>query len=100
VAAGMALGVGSVLAFTLSAALQSASARPGWRRVARALGVALTPPLRRLDRWLPHGTDAAGGCWFLGTRREGPPVRDRDLVRDYRADFGSRLTLPPHAPSR
>lgn len=100
VAAGMALGVGSTLAFTLSAALQSASARPGWRRLARGMGVLLTPPLRLLDRWLPHGADAAGGCWFLGTRREGPPLRDRELVRDYRARFGTCVTLPPPAPSR
>jgi SAM-dependent methyltransferase len=100
VAAGVALGVGSVLAFTLSAALQSASARPGWRRAGRVVGVLLTAPLRQLDRWLPHGADAAGGCWFLGTRREGPPVRDRDLVQDYRASFGRGLTPPPPAPPR
>jgi SAM-dependent methyltransferase/uncharacterized protein YbaR (Trm112 family) len=102
VGAGVALGVGSVLAFTLSAALQSASARRGWRRVARAAGVLLTAPLRQLDRWLPHGADAAGGCWFLGSRREGPPVRDRDLVQGYRASFGEPrpTALIPAPPAR
>lgn len=88
VGAGVALGVGSVLGLTLSAALQSVSARRGWQRAARGMGLVITAPLRQLDRWLPHGADAAGGCWFFGQRREGPPVRDRDLVQSYRDSFG------------
>jgi SAM-dependent methyltransferase len=97
VAAGVALGVGSVLAFTLGATLQSVSSRRGWRLAARGMGLLLTPPLRRLDRWLRHGADMAGGCWFMGRRREGAPVSDRALVQDYRAAFGDggRTTLPP-----
>ena len=53
-----------------------------------------TPPLRMLDRWLPHGADAAGGCWFFGSLRRGAPVSDRALVMTYRAEFGARRQLP------
>ena len=96
VAAGMAMGVGSVAAWTFGATLQSVSGRRGWRMAARMMGLLLTPLLRRLDRPLRHGADAAGGCWFFGRLREGPPVRDRDLVRDYRDRFGlGPERLPP-----
>ena len=88
VAAGVALGVGSVSAFTLSAALQSVSKARAWRLMARLIGLLCTPPLRQLDRWLRHGADAAGGCWFFGRRREAGPVSDRELVQTYRQSFG------------
>ena len=98
VAAGVAIGVGSVAAWTLGGLLQSASARPGWRRLARMVALLCTPPLRMLDRWLPHGADAAGGCWFFGSLRRGAPVSDRALVASYRAEFGTRRRLPDRDP--
>lgn len=87
VAAGVALGMGSVLAFTFSAALLSVSDARAWRLPARLLGLLAVPLLRRLDVVLRHGADAAGGCWFLGQRREGAPVSDRALVGGYRQGF-------------
>lgn len=96
VGAGVALGVGSVAAFTFGALLQSVSRNRTWSLLARFIGLLMTPPLRQLDRWLRHGADAAGGCWFLGRRREGLPVADRELVNTYRRqlDHGS-IGLPP-----
>lgn len=88
VAAGVAMGVGSVAAWTFGAVLQSASAWRPWRMAARMLGLLATPPLRLFDRVLRHGADAAGGCWFLGVLRDGPPIADRALVSSYRAGFG------------
>jgi SAM-dependent methyltransferase len=96
VAAGVAMGVGSVAAWTFGAVLQSASAWRPWRMAARMLGLVATPPLRLLDSVLRHGADAAGGCWFLGVLRAGPPIPDRALVESYRAGFGhGPRHLPP-----
>lgn len=96
VAAGVAMGVGSVAAWTFGAVLQSASAWRPWRMTARMLGLLATPPLRLFDRVLRHGADAAGGCWFLGVLREGPPISDRALVESYREGFGhGPRHLPP-----
>lgn len=99
VAAGVALGMGSVLGFTFSAALLSMSRARAWRLPARFLGLLATPLLRRLDGVLRHGADAAGGCWFLGERRAGAPIADRSLVASYHADFPRRpARLPPSPP--
>jgi SAM-dependent methyltransferase len=92
VAAGLAMGVGSVAAWTLGAVLQSAFGWRPWRMAGRAIGLLATPPLRLLDRWLRHGAEAAGGCWFFGRRRTGAPVSDRELVHGYLDCFGSGLT--------
>lgn len=100
VAAGVAMGTGSVAAWTLKSLLESVSGRRAWRMTARAFGLLCTPPLRLLDRRLRHSADACGGCWFLGRRRDGPPVSDRELVRDYRERFGlgpERLAGSPGA---
>ena len=88
VAAGIAMGAGSVAAWSLGGVLMSVSARPAWRRMARAAGLLCTPPLRLLDRWLPAAADHAGGCWFFGRLREGAPVSDRALVAQYRVAPG------------
>ncbi len=94
-AAGVAMGTGSVAAWTLRGVLQSASAAPWWQRVASLVGLLATPPLRLLDGWLRHGADAAGGCWFFGRKRAGAPVADRELVHHYRQGFGrGPATLP------
>ena len=96
VAAGVALGVGSVLAYTFSAALLSVSRARTWRLAARLIGLLCTPPLRQLDAVLRHGADAAAGCWFLGRRRAGPPITDRALIQGYHAAFRqSPGRLPP-----
>jgi SAM-dependent methyltransferase len=102
VAAGMAMGTGSVAAWTLRGVLQSASGARWWQAAASIAGLLATPPLRLLDRWLAHGADAAGGCWFFGRRREGAPVSDRELVLGYRQGFGiGPVALPrPAAPAR
>lgn len=100
VAAGVALGMGSVLAYTFSAALLSVSAARAWRLPARFLGLLASPLLRQLDGVLRHGADAAGGCWFLGVRRAGGPVTDRALVATYHAAFRQeRGRLPALSPS-
>ncbi|MBP0496117.1 class I SAM-dependent methyltransferase [Pararoseomonas indoligenes] len=96
IAAGIAMGVGSVAAWTFGSALQAMSGRRRWRMAARVMGLLSTPMLRLLDRPLRHGADAAGGCWFFGSLREGAPVSDRELVRDYRDRFGlGPERLPP-----
>ena len=96
VAAGVAMGAGSMAAWSLRGVLQSASAARWWQAVAGGLGLLLTPPLRMLDRWLRHTGDSSGGCWFFGRRRECPPVTDRELVATYRQGFGLGPTeLPP-----
>lgn len=88
VAAGVAMGTGSMAAWSLRGALQSAGTARWWRALAGVVGLLLTPPLRMLDRVLRDGGDAAGGCWFLGRRRDGAPVSDRHLVASYRQTFG------------
>ena len=98
VAAGVAMGAGSMAAWSLRALLQSVSPSRWWQLAASGLGLLLTPPLRLLDRWLRHSGDAAGGCWFFGRRRDGAPVTDRALVSSYRHRFGLGGTvLPPPA---
>jgi SAM-dependent methyltransferase/uncharacterized protein YbaR (Trm112 family) len=95
IGAGIATGAGSALGDVLAQALLAASARPGWRRLANALGVLATAALRPLDRWLRHAADGAGAVWFFGRLRPGPPVADRDLVAAYRQGFGM---APPDLP--
>ena len=90
VGAGLAMGAGSVAAYTLKGFLLSLSNRKPWRYFAQALCLFCSPPLRKLDRWLPHSADAAGCCWFFGRQRDGDPVSDRDLIASYREDFGAR----------
>jgi hypothetical protein len=100
VAAGIANGVGSALAAQSGVALQAFSRAKAWRRLANAAGTLLTPPLRMMDSLFRHGADGAGGCWFFGRLREGPPVADRDLVQGYRDGFGMGprvLPAPPRA---
>ncbi|PZW46766.1 methyltransferase family protein [Humitalea rosea] len=97
VAAGVAMGIGSVTAWTFGALLQSVSPGRRWRLIARGFGLLCTPPLRLLDGLLRHGADAAGGCWFFGRRRDGAPVSDRALVGTYHAQFAhgpERLPAP------
>ncbi|MGG5886971.1 methyltransferase domain-containing protein [Falsiroseomonas sp. HC035] len=95
VAAGVAMGNGSAAAWALRGVLQSASGARWWQAAASIAGLLATPPLRLLDRWMRHGADAAGGCWFFGRRREGAPVSDRDLVQGYRQGFGIGPTALP-----
>ncbi|MBS7812020.1 methyltransferase domain-containing protein [Roseococcus pinisoli] len=95
VAAGVAMGTGSVAAWALQSVLLSVSSRNWWRAGARAVSLMATPILRRFDRWLPNGADAAGGCWFFGRRRDGEPISDRSLMQGYRESFGlGPLSLP------
>ncbi len=103
VAAGVALGTGSVMGFVLRGVLLSVSSRPWWRVPAGVVALLATPLLRRLDRWLPHAADSAGGCWFFGRRREGAAVTDRVLVQGYRERFGmgpATLPVPPRGDAR
>jgi SAM-dependent methyltransferase len=98
VAAGVAMGNGSALAWAIGGALQSASRARAWQGLAKTAGLLLTPPLRLLDRFLRHGADAAAGCWFFGRLRAEGPVSDRALVQAYRQSFGlgpRRLPEPP-----
>ncbi|WP_052389877.1 methyltransferase domain-containing protein [Belnapia moabensis] len=89
VAAGIALGAGSTLAYALRAFLLGLSPWRPWRMVAGLSGLLLGAPLRLLDRAARHDRGAAAaGCWFFGQRREGPPVSDRTLVRDYYRTLG------------
>lgn len=97
VAAGVALGVGSVAASALQAFLLGFSSRRFWRRLAGGAALLATPPLRLMDRLLRHNLDAVSGCWFFGRLRDGPPVSDRELVQTYLQSFGigpERLTPP------
>ncbi len=96
IAAGIAMGAGSVAAWSIGGVLMSVSGWRVWCMFARLVALLCTPPLRLLDRWLPNAADAAGGCWFFGRRRDGAPVSDRDLVATYRQRFGIGLrSLPP-----
>jgi SAM-dependent methyltransferase len=96
VAAGVALGVGSVVASALQAFLLGFSSRRFWRRLAGGAALLATPPLRLMDRLLRHNLDAVSGCWFFGRLRDGPPVSDRELVKTYPQSFGiGPERLPP-----
>ena len=96
VAAGVAMGAGSMVAWSLRGLFQSVSSARWWQVVASGLGLLLTPPFRMLDRWLVHAADASGGCWFFGRKRDGDPVTDRELVATYRHTFRLGPTaLPP-----
>lgn len=95
IAAGVAMGSGSVAAWTLRGLLISVSGRRWWRLGSEFFVRLATPPLRLLDRWLPYCADAAGGCWFFGSKREDGPVADRTLVLSYRQDFGIGPTALP-----
>lgn len=96
VAAGVAMGTGSAAASALRSLLESVSRNRAWRAVATGGALLATPPLRLLDRLLPHAADGASGLWFFGQRREGPPVTDRWLVQRYRDGFGvGAHKLPP-----
>lgn len=103
VAAGISTGVGSAVAAELSVGLQAFSRSRAWRRVANAAGALLIPPLRAMDVLFRHGADGAGGCWFLGRLRKGPPISDRELVQGYRDTFGlgpRTLPAPPAATAK
>ena len=88
IAAGPALGVGTVAAWTLSSFLQSIPAGRRGRQVLGAAGLLCQPILRKLDRWLsaPPHIDAAGGNYFFG-RQRAEPIPDRILIHDYRGGF-------------
>ncbi|MDB5376155.1 MAG: methyltransferase protein [Rubritepida sp.] len=93
------VGSGSVAAWTLSGLLLSVFDRRWWHMSAELCSRLATPPLRWLDRWLRHGADAAGGCWFFGRKREDGPITDRALVQSYRQSFGMGPShLPPPRP--
>ncbi len=87
-AAGPALGVGTVAAWVLSSFLQSIPAGRLGRQIFGAAGLLCLPVLRKLDRWLsaPPHIDAAGGNYFFGRRRANP-ISDRVLIREYRGGF-------------
>lgn len=100
VAGGVSLGAGSTLAWAIGGVLGAVSRARPWRRLARSLSLVLAVPLRLADRWLPNSADAAGGSWFFGRLRDGPPVSDRELVQGYRQSFGmgpEHLPTPPAA---
>jgi hypothetical protein len=86
--AGPALGVGTVAAWILCSFLESIPAGRYGRNLGRALGLLVTPGLRKLDRWLsgPSYMDAAGGVFFWGRRRE-EPIPDRLILKEYQGGF-------------
>lgn len=97
VAAGVAMGAGSMLAWAIGGSLLAVSQARPWQVFGRMAGL-LAMPLRWLDRFLRNAPDAAGGCWFFGRLRDGGPISDRELVQGYRRDFGmgpKTLPAPP-----
>ena len=85
---GMAMGAGSMLAYALSGFLVSISGNRLYRNAAKLVGLMLTVPLRKLDRFLSTlpSRDNAGGCFFIGRRRD-TAIPDRQLIREYRGRF-------------
>jgi len=100
VAAGVALGVGSMAASAFEAVLLGFSRHRAWRRLVGPLALLATPILRRMDHLLRHNLDAVSGCWFFGTLRDGAPVSDRELVKTYRQTFSVGPERLPRPPSR
>lgn len=85
---GVAIGVGSVVSWTLGALFESISGARLWRNIARAAALVFGPPLRALDNVLraPSGRDAAGGSYFFG-RRRADAIPDRTIIQEYRGGF-------------
>ena len=95
---GVAMGPGSMFAYSLSALLESVSRRHQLRRVGKLLGLLVTPPLRKLDRLLsrsPSSWDAAAATYFFGSRRY-CPLPDRDIIKEYKG--GYRFISKPGLP--
>ena len=83
---GAACGPAMALAWSFTYFLQSFAATPAQRRVARAVGIVASFPLRYLDPFLidrPATLDAASAVYFLG--KKGTEVlTDAELTRQYR----------------
>jgi SAM-dependent methyltransferase len=82
--AGMAVGVGSALGWSLSYFVASLAKNKRARRLLAALGRVLFFWLRSFDTILntDSATDAAGGFYFLGRKSE-VVLSDRDLIKQY-----------------
>ena len=88
-ASGMALGPGSVLAWSLQSALLSLSARRTYRLIAKFVGLLISVPIKYLDyiaRHNPAAIDGAGGVFFFGRKQEAS-ISDRELIKLYRGGF-------------
>lgn len=85
---GVAMGAGSMLGFALSGFLVSLWSNRVWRNIAGLIGLLFKAPLKKLDKWMAPlpSRDNAGGCYFLGVRRE-VPVSDRELITMYKGAF-------------
>lgn len=85
---GVAMGAGSMFGFALSGFLVSLWGNRLWRNVAGLGGLFLMAPLKKLDKWMAPlpSRDNAGGCYFVGTRRE-TPISDRALIAMYKGGF-------------
>ncbi len=83
---GAACGPAMALAWSFTYFLQSFATSTRQRKVARAVGIMASYPLRFLDPLLidrPATIDAASAVYFLG-RKSGEPLPDRELTRQYR----------------
>jgi SAM-dependent methyltransferase len=83
---GAACGPGMALAWSFTYFLQSFATTSRQRRVARALGIVASYPLRFVDPLLidrPATLDAASAVYFLG-KKSGQTLSDGELTRQYR----------------
>lgn len=83
---GAACGPGMALAWSFTYFLQSFAATARQRRVARAVGILASYPLRYLDPVLidrPATLDTASAVYFLGKKSE-HTLSDDELIRQYR----------------
>ena len=83
---GATCGPGMALAWSFTSFLQSFASSRLQRSAARALGHALTFPLKYVDDYLidrPGALDAASAVYFLGRKSE-HELRDEELPRAYR----------------
>jgi SAM-dependent methyltransferase len=87
--AGVAVGAGSALAWSLTYFLTSFARTRQTRRALYAMGAVLFAWLRTFDRWLTTdaAVDAAAGCYFLG-RRSDRTLSDAELITQYRGGLG------------
>ncbi|KAB2899983.1 MAG: methyltransferase domain-containing protein [Kofleriaceae bacterium] len=86
VESGAACGPAMALAWSFTYFLQSFARSSRQRKLARAVGIVSSYPLRFLDPLLidrPATIDAASAVYFLG-RKTGDTLSDRELTRQYR----------------
>lgn len=82
------MGAGSMFGFALAGFLVSLWGNRWWRNVAGLAGLFLMVPLKKLDKWMAPlpSRDNAGGCYFIGARRE-TPISDHELISMYKGGF-------------